>query len=171
MQFNCQFIRKWRNAIPTFILIVERVLPAKAWVIWSWVHVMLHTTVMYTRYMNIVATQMAEAKEKRVIHLPQFAVICSWIPRPSKEDKRCDQQEITILFWKTLQTRKEKYQQTRPAATKERMSRKLKIWTSISWGMWGEPVKGIENNTLQWLVSVSAKACNNPPKSSKQAAS
>jgi hypothetical protein len=68
-----------------------------------------------------------------------------------------------------LQGRKEKYQQTRPAATKECMSRKLKIWTSISCGMCGEPVKRIENNTSQCLVSVSLKACN-PPKSSKEAA-
>lgn len=90
------FIYKRRNATPTFILAAEGFLPAKAWVFWHWIHAVLHT-----RYRNVVATQMAEAKENRVIHPPQFVVICCWIPRPSKEDKRCDQQESTTFYFES----------------------------------------------------------------------
>jgi hypothetical protein len=66
-----RIVSKRKNTTPTCILSVEGLLPAKVWIIWHRIRAVLHT-----RYRNVVATQMAEAKENRVIHLPQFVVIC-----------------------------------------------------------------------------------------------
>jgi hypothetical protein len=84
------------------------------------------TTFLYTRYRNAVASQTAETKEKGVMHLPQVVVICSRIPRPSREDKSVINKKL-VCFERSCREDKKKYQQTRPVATKECMSRKVKI--------------------------------------------
>jgi hypothetical protein len=61
------------------MLLVENLFPVQIGIMKYWIGASLHNktmTVMYTGYRHAAGTHIGYAKEKGVVHFPQFIVVC-----------------------------------------------------------------------------------------------